>query len=322
MMNLKGSRILVTGGAGMVGSHVIDRLVTEHPKEIIVLDKNLSCFADNCCPELDYGNVKLLEGDISQVDDVREALRGVDFVVHTAALLGRETNENLRANLEVNICGTFNLVEASVASKVKKFIFSSSIEIYGDPLIEPVTEVHPFNTDSMYGASKIAGELFLKVFKKRNDLNYVALRYPVVYGSRQHYRGRTVQYIPDCFDKIDRGLSPTIYGDGSQQHDYLHAKDVAKANVMALKSHVTGESVNIGTGVSTSIRDVVKMILEITGTSLESVFMPQKEWFGMRSLFLDVTKAEKFLGYRSEVPLREGLMEYYNWRKKKGFSLS
>jgi UDP-glucose 4-epimerase len=318
-MDLEGSKILVTGGTGLIGSHVVDQLIAERPKEIIVFDKNLSSFAENCSSELDYRNVKLIEGDISRADEVREALKGVDLVVHTASLLTREAAEDLRTALEVNICGTFNLLEESVASKVKKFIYSSSISIYGDPLTNPMTEDHPFNITSMYGAGKVASETFLRVFKKMKGLDYVALRYAVVYGPRQHYRGNLVQYIPECFDRIERGLPPIIYGECSQPYDYIYVEDVAAANVLALKSSVSGQSFNIGTGVTTTVRDVVQMIREVTKTSLEPVYAPQGDRFGLRSLFLDVTKAEKILGFKSKVPLKEGLKRYIDWRKNKAF---
>jgi UDP-glucose 4-epimerase len=322
-MNLEGSRILVTGGAGLIGSHIVDRLIAEHSKEIIVLVRNrssISRFMENCSPELDYRNMKVLDGDITQVDQVREVLKGVDIVFHTASLLTRDTNKDLRTAFEVNIAGTFNLIEESIASGVKKFIYSSSNSVYGDALTDPMTEEHPFNTNEMYGAGKVAGELFLRVFKKAKGLAYVALRYTVVYGPRQHYKGNIVQYVPECFDNIDRGVPPMIHRDGSQQYDYVYVEDAARANILALKSPVTEGSFNIATGVRTAVKEVVQMIIEITGTSLEPVYVPQRERFRKIRSPLDVTKAEKMLGFRAEVSLREGLQRYFDWRKKRGLS--
>lgn len=317
-MSLEQSRVLVTGGAGLIGSHIVDRLIAEHPIEIIALDKHLSGFGENCSPELDYRNVKLLKGDITRFDEVREVLKGIDFVFHTASLLTRDATKDLRAAFEVNITGTFNLLEASIASGVKKFIYSSSTSVYGDALTDPMTEEHPFNTDYMYGAGKVASELFLRVFKKSKGLDYLALRYSPVYGPRQHGRGNVIQYVPEAFDNIDRGLAPVIHGDGSQSYDYVYVEDVARANVLALKSPVTGESFHIGSGVATTVKEVIQMIIEITGTSLEPAYVPQGDRFRKIRSSLDVTKSEKMLGFRAEVPLREGLKRYFDWRKKRG----
>lgn len=316
-MELEGSKVLVTGGAGLIGSHVVDQLVAKHPKEIVIFDKNASEFYKNPSPELDYGNVRLLDGDITVIDEVKDALRGIDYVVHTASLLTREAAGDLRAGFEVNICGTFNLIEASIASNVKKFVYSSSISIYGNPLAKPMAEDHPFNISSMYGAGKAACELLLKVIEKAKGMEYLALRYAVVYGPRQHYRGNLVKYIPESFDRIADGLPPIIYGDGSQPYDYVFVEDVARANVLALKSSVSGEALNIGTGITATVGEVVQMIVDITGTTLEPSFEPQGDRFGLKSLFLDTSKAEKLLGFRAEVSLREGLACYYEWLKRK-----
>ncbi len=315
-MKLEGSRILVTGGTGFIGSHVIDQLIAERPKEIIAFDKNLSCVEQSRSSELDYRNVRFLEGDITRASDVKEALKEVDFVIHTASLLTREAAENLRTALEVNICGTFNLLEMSMNSAVEKIIYSSSVSAYGDPLFIPMTEEHPFNTNSMYGAGKVSCELLLRVCKKMKGFNYVALRYASVYGPRHHYRGGVNRYIPECFDRIEQGLPPIIYGNGSQSHEFVYVGDVARANILALKSLVTGESINIGTGILTTMKDIVRMIIEITGACLEPLYIPHENPFEMKGFFLDVTKAEKTLGFRTEVPMEEGLRRYYDWRKK------
>jgi len=315
-MNLEGSRMLVTGGAGLIGSHVVDQLIAERPREIIAFDKDISRLKENRSPDLDYKHVTPLEGDISRKDEVQKVLKGVDYVVHTASLLSRESTKNLRAAFNVNIGGTFNLLEGSVEAGVKKVVYSSSISLYGHPVAKPMSEDHPLNTVAMYGAGKISSEFLLRVFKKMEGLEYVALRYAVVYGPRQHDRGNLVRYIPECFDRIDRGLPPIIYGDGSQPYDYVYVEDVARANVLTLKSPVTGESLNIGTGVTTTVADVVEMIREITGISLEPEYAPQGDWFGLESLYLDVTKAEKMLGFKAQVPLKEGLTRYYHWRNE------
>lgn len=314
-MDLKGSRILVTGGAGLVGSHIIDRLIEERPKEIIAFDGDLSYFTKNVSPELDYSTVKPFKGDIRKTGELKEALKGVDFVIHTASLLTRDAAENLREGFEVNLGGTFNVLEASLASGVKKNIYISSSSVYGDPVAIPMTEDHPFNCTSMYGACKVASEQLLKVFNKRG-LEYVALRCTSIYGPRQHYRTNIVLFIPECFDRIEKGQRPVIYGDGSQPFEYIYVDDVARASVSALKSSVTGEVFNVGSGVTATVEEVVRMIIEITGTRLKPEYVPMGNRFlGIKSNNLDVTKAEKILGYKAKVSLKEGLKRYFEWRK-------
>jgi len=315
-MELEGSRILVTGGAGLIGSHVVDKLIAEHPKEIIVFDKDIAGFMKNSSPELDYKNVTLLDGDITRKEEVMKALKGVDFVVHTASMLARNAVKDLRTAFEVNVGGTFNLLEASAASGVKKVIYSSTVLVCGDnPPSHPITEEHPLNTDTVYGGFKVASEFLLRIFKKTNDLDYIILRYIGTYGPRQHFRGNLVLFIPECFDRIQRGLPPVIYGDGSHPYDYIYVEDVARANVLALKSPVTGEVINIGTGVTTPVKEVVQMIREITGTPLEPEYLPQGDRFRQQSLWPDIAKAKKMLGFKAEFSMREGLQKYYQWQQ-------
>jgi len=319
-MNIKDSRILVTGGAGLIGSYIVDLLIPENPKEIIVFDKNASGFMENSSPNLDYKAVILQEGDITLSHDVKKALNGIDFIFHTASLLTKESANQSRAAYDVNIGGTYNLLEGSVTAGVKKLIYSSSISIYGDPVVAPATENHPLNAISMYGAGKVACESLLRVFKNQWGLNSVALRYAPVYGPRQTERTNIAQYIAESFDRIAKGLPPIIYGDGSQLYDYIYVEDAARANIVALKSSVSGESFNIATGVSTSVADVVRMIGEITGTSLEAEYAPQGERFSAKNLFFDVSKAEKMLGYKAAVSMSEGLKRFYQWLKNKSSS--
>jgi UDP-glucose 4-epimerase len=210
-MDLERNKILVTGATGLVGSHVIDRLMTEYPKE----NRNFPSFGDNHSPDFDDSHLKPLSGTITRTGDVKETLNGIDFVIHAASLLMREGAEDPRAVFNVNVNGTFNLLEGGVASKVKRFIYSSSISVYGDPLASPMIEDHPFNITLMYGASKVSSELFLKIFKRAKGLDDVALRYASVNGPRQRYRGNLVRYVRKFFDRIERGPPPIICGDGS-----------------------------------------------------------------------------------------------------------
>ena len=316
-MDLSKSRVLVTGGAGLIGSHVVDQLLLENPKEIIVFDKNVSELSKYRSKELDYGVVTVVEGDIAQIDEVRDAINGVDYVIHTASLLTREASKDLDRGFQVNFAGTFNIIQACISTDVKKIIYSSSISIYGSPLEEPMTEEHPFNITSMYGAGKVTSEMLLKVYKRTKNLDYISLRYAVVYGPRQHFRGNLVKYIPESFERLAKGLPAIIYGDGSQPYDYIYVEDVARANILALKSPVSGEAFNIGTGITTTVKEVVQMILEITGINLEPIYQDQGDRFGLKSLFLDVKKADKLLDFKAKISLREGLTLYRQWLKER-----
>jgi len=313
-MELAGSRILVTGGAGLIGSHVVDRLIAENPREIVVFDKDAAGFMKYPAPELSYEKVRLLEADITRKDEVMDALKGVDYVVHTASMLARNAVKDLRSAFEVNVDGTFNLLEGCAANGVKKVIYSSTVLVCGDnPPDRPVTEEHPLNTETAYGGFKVASEFLLRIFKKMYGLDYLILRYIGTYGPRQHFRGNLVLFIPECFERIERGLPPVIYGDGSPPYDYVYVDDVARANVLALKSPAGGEVINIGTGVTTTVKDVVEMIREITATALEPEYLPQGDRFRQQSLWPDVAKAQRMLGFKARFGMREGLQKYYEW---------
>ena len=315
-MQLEGKKIMVTGGAGLIGSHVVDQLIAEKPGAVVLFDKDVSGFEKNRNPDIDYSRVKVIEGDLTRVDEVEKALEGVDYVVHTASMLARNAVKELRSAFDVNVVGTFNLLEAGAALGIKKVIYSSTVLVCGDnPPTHPITEEHPLKTQTAYGGFKVASEFLLRIFNNLKGLDYLILRYIGTYGPRQHFRGNLVLFIPECFDRIQRGLPPIIYGDGSQPYDYIYVDDVARANILALKSDVSGEVVNIGTGVTHTVKDVVEMIREITGTSLLPEYAPQGDRFQQESLWPDVTKAEKRLGFKARYSMKEGLTEYYRWLK-------
>jgi len=313
-MNIAGSRVLVAGGAGLIGSHLCEQLAAEHVQEIVVFDRNASLLAESMA--IDTRKIRLIDGDITLPGEVKEALQGIDFVFHAASLLTRAAAADLKRGLEVNILGTFYLLQECVSAGVRKVIYSSSVSLYGDPVEIPMTEDHPVNTNSMYGAGKFTSELFFRIFKNAKRLDYVSLRYAIVYGTRQHDRGNLISYMLEAFDRIARGLSPIIYGDGSQSYDYICVEDVARANLLALKSPVTEGVFNIGTGITHTTGEVVQMILDITGSSLNPIYVPQGEQLGPASFVLEVERAKKVLGFRSRISLKEGLRRYFEWRKK------
>jgi UDP-glucose 4-epimerase len=211
--------------------------------------------------------------------------------------------------------GTYNVVEAAQQAGVKKVVYSSSASVYGDALFTPMTEEHPFNNRTMYGATKIAGEQFFRAFYEQHKLDYTGLRYMNIYGPRMDYKGTYVSVIMKVLDRIDRGLAPIIFGDGSQAYDFIHVTDVARANILALKSDATDECFNIGMGVKTTINELVHLLLEITGSNLQPEYRPQEQMFVTHRVG-STQKAKQKLGFRAQVPLPEGLASVVAWRQR------
>ncbi len=260
-MEINGSRILVIGGAGLIGSHVVEQLLKENLKEVIVFDnfcrgtyENLTeALKDDRCRIFDIG------GDILQTDILDAAMQGVDGVIHLAALWLLQCHEYPRAAFEVNIRGTFNVLEACVKNNIKRLVYSSSASVYGDAVEEPMTENHPYNNWTFYGATKIAGEHMFKSFHKRYGLKGVGLRYMNVYGPRQDYKGAYIAVMMKILDNLDRGISPVVFGDGSQAYDFIYVEDTARANVCALNSEVPFGFYNVGRGIKTSIKELTEI---------------------------------------------------------------
>jgi UDP-glucose 4-epimerase len=315
MITLKGSRILLVGGAGFVGSHIVDQLLHEGPAEIRVLDNLVRGKASNLAKAMPSGKVTLIEGSLTDMVTLRSALRSVDYVFHLAALWLGECVSNPRAAVEVNVVGTYNVIEACKEAGVKRVIYSSSASVYGNALSIPMTEEHPFNNRTMYGATKIAGEQFFRAFNDMHKLNYAGLRYMNVYGPRMDYKGTYVSVIMKVLDKIDQGQPPVIHGDGSQAYDFVHVEDVARCNILAMKHpDITDQFFNVGKGTKTTINELVQKLLKITGSSLQPDYLPQEHIFVTHRLG-STDKAEKLLGFKATKDLDEGLRSVVEWRR-------
>lgn len=319
-MSLEGSRILVIGGAGFVGSHLVDQLLLEHPSEIRVYDNFVRGTLDNLAHARKSDNVRIVKGSITDLTRLREVMEGVDYVFHLAALWLGECVHDPRAAVEVNVVGTYNVVEACRDLGVKRVVFSSSASVYGDAVTTPMTEEHPFNNRTMYGATKIAGEQFFRAFHEQYGLNYVGLRYMNIYGPRMDYKGTYVSVIMKVLDRIEQGLPPVIHGDGSQCYDFIHVHDVARANILALKSDTTDQFFNIGKGVKTSINELVQLLLKITGSDLQPEYHPQEKIFVTHRVG-STELAERVLGFRAKIPLEEGLRSVVEWRRAERYTM-
>jgi len=314
-MDLRGKKVLVIGGAGFIGSHLVDELVKTDVHEVIVYDNFSRGTKENLSEALADPRVRIFElgGEIIQTDLLNEAMKGVDGVFHLAALWLLHCHDYPRSAFEVNIRGTFNVLEACAAHKVKRLVYSSSASVYGDAITIPMTEDHPYNNRTFYGATKIAGEHMCRAYYERYGLAYVGLRYMNVYGPRQDYKGAYVAVVMKVLDRLEQGLPPIIYGDGSQEYDFIYAADVARANLYAMQSDAADRCYNVGSGQGTSIKALVEMILDITGSRLPIQFEPAGQTFVSRRVG-DAEKAARELGFRTTVDLREGLQRLIAWR--------
>ena len=314
-MKIEGSKILVVGGAGFIGSHIVDQLLAENPTEVRVFENLVRGKKHSIANALKDPRVKLIEGTITDFPALQKAAEGVDGVFHLAALwLGECVNEPRKA-IEVNVVGTFNVMEAARLAGVKRIVYSSSASVYGNALSTPMTEEHPFNNRTMYGATKIAGEQFFRAYNETHKQQYVGMRYMNVYGPRMDYKGTYVSVIMKVLDRIEQGLPPVIHGDGSQTYDFVHVEDVARCNILGMKADCADEFFNVGMGTSTTINELVQKLLTLTGSPLKPEYQPQQHIF-VTSRLGSIDKAEKMIGFRASVQLDAGLRSVVEWRMK------
>ena len=315
-MNLNGKKIVVIGGAGLIGSHTVDCLLQEDVKQVLIYDNFLRGSRENLANALKDPRVKIYDvgGDILQADILQAALEGVDGVFHLAALWLLQCHEFPRSAFDVNVRGTFNVMEACIAKGVSRLVYSSSASVYGDAVREPMDEEHPFNNQNFYGATKICGEAMLRAFHHRYGLNYVGLRYMNVFGPRQDYHGAYIAVIMKMLDAIDRGDSPTIMGDGSEAFDFIAVEDCGLANVCAMKSDKTDAFYNVGTGKRTSLKEMAEILIEITGCKKPIKFAPRSQATLVRNRIGDPNKAINEIDFKSTIDLKEGLLRLVKWR--------
>ena len=265
-MQIQGHRFLVTGGAGFVGSHIVDRLLAADAAEVVVVD--LDPRTTHLADALASGRVRLEAGDVSDVNGLRRALEGIDVLFHAAVLPLGACAEDPRHCLEVNVVGSFNAFEAARDAGVRKIVFSSASSVYGDTNTT-MDESHPLAARSWYGASKICGEAFLHALGTQTGIEYVILRYMNVYGPRQD-----AGLVRMVLNRINAGQPPIITGDGSASFDFVHVADIAEATVRGMAADVTGLEINIGSGTEVSVEGIVRHLLQLTGSDLEPEYRP------------------------------------------------
>jgi UDP-glucose 4-epimerase len=320
MNKLKDSKILVIGGAGFIGSFVVAELLKEPVKEIIIYDNFARGKKENIAHLLIDNRCKIYPngGDIRDLDLLDDAMNGVDYVFHLAAMWLLHCKDFPRTAFEVNIAGMFNVLEACAKHKVKKLIYSSSASVYGDAVEVPMKEDHPFNNKNFYGATKIAGEAMATAYNDRYSLSVIGLRYMNVYGPNQDQTAAYTGVIPIMLNKIDENVQPIINGDGSQAYDFIYVEDTARCNIMALKSDTNFGFYNVGTEIQTTIKQLCDTILNLKKSSLKVQYKPYSA-DDARSLVQNRIgsneRAEKELGFKYKYDLQSGLQKLIDWRQ-------
>ena len=323
MSKLKESKVLVIGGAGFIGGFVVSELLKSDVKEVIIYDNFARGKADNIVESLKDSRCTIypLGGDVREIDILNTAMNGVDYVFHLAAMWLLHCKDFPRTAFDVNIAGTFNVLEACVNNNIKKLIYSSSASVYGDAVEVPMTESHPFNNKNFYGATKIAGEAMATAYNDRYGLEIVGLRYMNVYGPGQDQHAVYSGVVPIMLNKIEAGEQPIINGDGSQAYDFIYVEDIAKSNIDALESDVKLGFYNVGSEIQTTIKELCDTILDLKNSDLKVKYLPYSE-DDARALVQNRIgsrkKAENEINFKYQDSLREGLQKLIDWRKEIG----
>lgn len=311
---MKDKRILITGGAGLIGSHIADLVAREEPKEILILDNFVRGRRENLAVAVDNAPVTIVEGDIRDRVLLKELSQGIDVVFHQAAIRITQCAEEPRLAFDVLAGGTFDVLEAAVQAGVSKVVAASSASVLGLADTFPTTEEHhPYNNRTIYGAAKAFNEGLLRSFADMYGLRYVALRYFNVYGPRMDVYGAYTEVLIRWMERIAGGLPPIILGDGTQTMDFVHVHDIARANLLAAKSDVTDEVFNVASGSETSLRELAALLTKVMGSSLEPQFGPARKVNAVPRRLASTAKAEKLLGFTSQVTMEEGLRDLVEW---------
>jgi UDP-glucose 4-epimerase len=313
-MNLENKRIVLVGGAGLIGSHIVDQLVREAVSEIVVLDNLVRGRESNLADSRHDPRLRLIQGSMLDGDLLRHTLQPGDGVFLLASLWLQECVEDPKDAWNTNVMGTWNVVEACQEKGVERIVYSSSASVYGNALAVPMTEEHPFNNRTTYGATKIACEQMLRALHQQTALPYVGLRYMNVYGPRMDYRGAYVSVIMKVLDRLFAGQPPIIHGDGTQTFDFIHVDDVARANILAMKATCTDEFFNIGCGQGTTLNDLVRLLCQLLDTPFQPQYQPQTSSFVTQRIG-STEKAQELLGFQASTPLLSGLKSVLQWRK-------
>ena len=311
---MQNRRVLITGGAGLIGSHIADLLVERDVREIVVLDNFVRGRRENLSRAQASGRLSVVEGDIRDRKLLAEVMQGIDLVFHQAAIRITQCAEDPRLALEVLVDGTFNVAEQAVNSKVSKVVAASSGSIYGMAEEFPTTERHhPYSNRTFYGAAKTFNEGLLRSFHELYNLSYVMLRYFNVYGPRMDVYGVYTEVLIRWMERIAAGKGPLIFGDGTQTMDFVFAEDIARANLAAADANVTDEVFNVASGTETSLNDLAHILLRVMGSNAVPEYGPERRVNPVPRRLADISKAKRLLGFQSTVSIEEGLRRLVTW---------
>jgi UDP-glucose 4-epimerase len=311
---LDGARVLITGGAGMIGSTIADILAREAEVDIVVLDNFVRGRRANLAAAEATGKLEVIDGDIRDREAVAKATSGADVVFHEAAIRITQCVEEPRLALEVLVDGTYNVVEAAADAGVGKIVTASSASVYGLAEEFPTTErQHPYDNRTLYGAAKAFNEGLLRSFNDMVGLDYVALRYFNVYGPRMDIFGVYTEVLVRWMERIAAGQPPLILGDGTQTMDFVYVDDVARANIAAATAPVTDRVFNVASGTETSLRGLADALLRAMGSDLEPEFGPERKVNPVSRRLADTSAARDLLGFTAQVDLDEGLRRLVDW---------
>jgi UDP-glucose 4-epimerase len=313
--HLKGKRVLVTGGAGFIGSHIVDLLCDEGCIEIVALDNMVRGRSENLKRAAARGPVRLVHGDIRDRDVLEPLVKAADVVFHQAALRITHCAAEPRLAIEVMIRATFDLLELCVRHDVEKVIAASSASVYGMADVFPTAEEqNPYNNRTLYGAAKVFNEGLLRSFNDMDGLDYVAFRYFNVYGDRMDIHGRYTEVLIRWMERLEAGQAPVIFGDGRQSMDFIHVRDVAGANILGARANASDHVFNIGSGVETSLLELAEALASVMGKGhLKPAFAPERSINAVTRRLASTSKAERLLGFKAAVPLDQGLRELVEW---------
>lgn len=307
-------RILVTGGAGLIGSTVVDRLAEDAGNEVVVLDDLSRGRTDNVADALERDNVTFVEGDIRDRTQLHEVMDGIDVLYHLAAIRITQCEDDPRLAIDVMATGAFNVFEAAVTAAVAKVVAASSASVYGLARSFPTTEESPpYYNRTLYGATKAFNEGLLRSFNELHGLDYVALRYFNVYGPRMDVHGAYTEVMVRWMEAIEQGQPPVIFGDGTQTMDFVFVEDVARATILAADSPLTDTVLNVGSGTETSLTELAETLIEVMGADLMPVYGEERRVNGVRRRLSDTAQARELLGFETEVSLEEGLRRLVKW---------
>jgi UDP-glucose 4-epimerase len=314
---LNGANVFVTGGAGFVGSHIVDQAIDAGAARVVVVDDFVRGRRENLAGAIARGDVRVVEGDICDAALVDELTDGADVVFHQAALRITQCAEEPVRAVSVMINGTQNVLESARRHGVRKIVAASSASVYGEPSYLPIDEAHPFNNRTLYGAAKIANEQILRAYAEMFGTRYVMLRYFNIYGPRMDIYGVYTEVLARWLDRIDAGEPPIIFGDGLQSMDLVYVGDVARANILAAEADVTDDVFNVGSATETTLRQLLDELLRLTGRAdLQPRFEPDRKVNPVRRRLSSIDRARAALGFEPQTSLPEGLEALIAWRRE------